>query len=191
MQTQVEVINDVIRNRRSIKHYVPGKQVPDNIIMQILENATWAPNHGNTEPWHFVVFSGKGLQKLADFQSELYKQEAGNKYVEAKYLKLKNAPLQASHIIAVCMKASKRFPETEEIAAVASAVQNISLTVTAYGLGGYWSTGGITYMENAKPFFGLAQDDKLLGFFSLGYVATPPQDCKRKPVEEKVVWIDE
>jgi nitroreductase len=85
MQTQAEIITSIIKSRRSIKHYIPGKQVPEEIILQILENATWAPNHGNTEPWHFVVFSGEGLQKLADFQSELYKQQAGPKYVEAKY----------------------------------------------------------------------------------------------------------
>jgi nitroreductase len=191
MQTQAEIITSIIKSRRSIKHYIPGKQVPEEIILQILENATWAPNHGNTEPWHFAVFSGKGLQKLADFQSELYKQQAGLKYVEAKYLKLKKAPLLASHIIAIGLKASKRFPEMEEVAAVACAVQNISLTVTAYGLGGYWSTGGITYMEEAKPFFGLGEDDKLLGFYSLGYVDAPPQECKRKPLQEKVVWVNE
>ena len=49
----------------------------------------------------------------------------------------------------------QRFPEVEEICATATAVQNIYLSVCAYGVGGYWTTGGITYNEKAKPFFEL------------------------------------
>ncbi|MGZ3850965.1 MAG: nitroreductase family protein, partial [Flavisolibacter sp.] len=77
----------------------------------------------------------------------------------------------------------------EEIAAVSTAVQNIYLTVTAYGLGGYWTTGGVTYNDKAKPFFGLGDDDRLMGFFYLGQVAVPSPEPKRQPLEEKLVWV--
>ena len=86
---------------------------------------------------------------------------------------------------------NKKFPEIEEIAAVACAVQNIYLSLTAYGLGGYLTTGGVTYKQSAKEFFGLEEDDKLLGFFYLGHVAVPSPAGKRKPVEEKVEWVKE
>jgi nitroreductase len=86
---------------------------------------------------------------------------------------------------------NKKFPEVEEIAAVATAVQNIYLSVTVYGLGGYWTTGGVTYNEKAKPFFGLNEDDKLMGFFYIGHVAVPSPAGKRQPIEEKVVWVRE
>lgn len=193
MNYNVEEINRLIRNRRSVfpKQFEAGKQVPDEIIRQILENATWAPNHGHTEPWHFVVFTGNGLKKLADFQSELYREGAGEKFKEATYQNLQNNPLKASHVIALCMKRdpNKKHPEVEEIAAVACAVENIYLTVTAYGFGGYWTTGGVTYNEKAKPFFGLGAEDRLLGFFYIGCVAVPSPDGKRKPLEEKAVWV--
>ena len=57
-------INAVIRNRRSIypKDYETVKLIPDKIIWQILENANRAPNHKQTEPWRFNVFSGEGLK---------------------------------------------------------------------------------------------------------------------------------
>lgn len=196
MQYNVEEINHLIRNRRSVfpKQFKEGKRVPENIITQILENATWAPNHGHTEPWYFVVFTGEGLKKLAQFQSELYKEAAApDKFKEATYQNLQNNPLKASHVIALCMRRDphKKHPEVEEIAALACAVQNIYLSVTAYGLGGYWTTGGITYNEKAKPFLGLQEEDRLLGFFYVGYVAVPSPDGKRKPLEEKVVWLKE
>jgi nitroreductase len=195
MTYNIEEVNRLIRNRRSVfpDQFEAGKHIPDDIIHQILENATWAPNHGHTEPWHFVVFTGDGLKKLANFQSQLYKETAGEKFKEATYQKFQSNPLKASHIIALCMKRdpAKKHPEVEEVAAVACAVQNIYLSVTAYGLGGYWTTGGVTYNEKARPFFGLGEDDKLLGFFYVGYVATPSPAGKRKPINEKVVWVKE
>ena len=195
MDYNIEEFNRLVRNRRSVypKQYEEGKTIPDEVIMQILENATWAPNHGQTEPWHFVVFTGKGLQKLAQFQASLYKESSGERFKEQTYQNLLTNPLKASHVIALCMKRdpNRKFPEIEEIAAVASAVQNMYLSVTAYGLGGYWTTGGVTYNEKAKPFFGLSEEDKLLGFFYIAYVASPSPQGKRKPLEEKVVWVRE
>lgn len=164
-----QLLNELIKKRRSVfpDQFEAGKKIDDAIIQQILENATWAPNHGLGEPWHFTVFTGEGLQSLANFQSNLYKQEAGESFNEGKYIKLQQQPLKASHIISIGMKrsAKKSIPEIEDIEAVSCAVQNIYLSVTAYGLGGYWTTGGITYMDKAKPFFDLGEEDKLLWIF--------------------------
>ncbi len=195
MKFNIEEFNRLIRSRRSTfpKQFAEGQKVDDAIVQQILENATWAPNHGNLQPWQFVVFTGEGLKKLAHFQSELYKESSGEKFKEATYQNLQSNPLKASHVIALCMKRDphKKFPEVEEIAAVATAVQNIYLSVTAYELGGYWTTGGVTYNEKAKPFFGLGTEDKLMGFFYIGHVAVPSPEGKRQPVEEKVIWVNE
>ena len=186
--------NELVKNRRSTfpKQFVPGKEISHDIIEQILTNATWAPNHGQTEPWHFTVFSGKGLEKLSTFQSEFYKKNAGENFKEDTFSKLQSNPLLASHIIAIGMKrtTTKRIPEMEDIEAVACAVQNIYLSVTAYGLGGYWTTGGVTYKEEAKSFFGLNDEDKLLGFFYIGEIATASAPAKRSPLEEKVTWVN-
>ncbi len=63
-----ELINELIRTRRSVftQQFEPGKVIPDEIIWQALENANWAPNHKFTEAWRFTVFTGNGLQKLAE-----------------------------------------------------------------------------------------------------------------------------
>lgn len=190
-----EFFNQLARSRRSVfpDQLDAGKKVDDTIIKEILINATWAPNHGQAEPWQFTVFTGDGLKKLAAFQSESYKQNAGDNFKEATYIKLQQNPLKASHIIAIGMKrtTTKNIPETEDIAAVACAVQNMYLSLTAYGLGGYWTTGGVTYNEKAKPFFDLGEQDKLLGFFYIGHIAIPSPAAKRKPLEEKVKWVQE
>ncbi len=40
--------------------------------------------------------------------------------------------------------------------------------MTAYGIAGYLSTGGITYFEESREAFGLGDNDVLIGFFHLG-----------------------
>ena len=98
--------SELARNRRSTfpDQFDPGRKVEDEIIKEILTNATWAPNHGRMEPWRFNVFTGDGLQTLADFQSKLYKQEAGQNFKEITYHKLQQNPLKASHIISIDMR---------------------------------------------------------------------------------------
>jgi nitroreductase len=185
--------NQLARSRRSVfpDQLEAGKKVDDDIIKEILTNAVWAPNHGKEEPWRFTVFTGNGLKKLAGFQSEFYKENAGENFKEGTYLKLQQNPLKASHVIAVGLKRSvnKNIPEVEDIAAVGCAIQNIYLSVTAYGLGGYLTTGGVTYKLKAKSFFGLGEEDKLIGFFYIGHIAIASVGAKRLPLEERVKWI--
>ena len=188
-----EFFNHLARSRRSVfpDQLDAGKKVADDIIKEILINATWAPNHGQAEPWQFTVFTGDGLKKLAAFQSELYKQDAGDNFKEATYIKLQQNPLKASHIIAIGMKRTtiKNIPEVEDIAAVACSVQNMYLSLAAYGLGGYWTTGGVTYNPKAKSFFDLGEQDRLLGFFYIGHIAVPSSNARRSPLDEKVKWV--
>lgn len=190
--TDAAVINKLIHSRYSVftDQFEPGKRIPDDIILQILENANRAPTHKRTEPWRFTIFTGDGLQLLAEKQAAIYKEYAGEKFKQQKYEKLLVTPQLCSHVIAIGMKRhSSEVPEIEEIAAVACAIENIYLTVTAYGLGGYLSTGGIIYMEQAKPFFNLEPADKLVGFFYLGYIRIPFTPSKRNSIEEKTRWV--
>jgi nitroreductase len=190
--TDSELVNRLIATRRSIfpRQFDTGKVIPDNIIWQALENANWAPSHKLTEPWRFTVFSGEGLEKLAGQSAAIYKEFAGNRYKQSKYESLLITPLQCSHVIAIgCKRHIDQLPEMEELASVACAVQNIYLTVSAYGIGGYWSTGGITYIPEAKTLFDLDEDDILMGFFYLGYIKVPATAGVRSSIADKVKWV--
>lgn len=192
----IEEVNKIIRNRRSmfVAQFKENDPVEDSIIEELLENANWAPTHKLTEPWSFTVFTGAGLKEFADFQADLYKERAeknGN-FKEATFTKFKENPLKASHIIAIAMKRDLKanLPVMEEIASVAMAVQNMYLTASAHGLAAYWGTGGPTFYPEAKPYFGLEEEDMLMGFF---HVAKPATDRwpegKRTPIADKVKWV--
>jgi nitroreductase len=194
MKFNTEEINKLIHTRRSVfpKDY-SGEKVSDEIVKQMLENANWAPTHKLTEPWRFVVFTGDGIKKLANFQSECYKQvtTANGTFREDRFQSLLTKPMESSHIIAIGMKRDEKkgLPEVEEIGAVFCAVQNMYLTATAYGVGCYLSTGGVTFFEEAKPFFDLGPDDKLLGFLHIGMPKGELIVGRRKPIEEKMKWV--
>ncbi len=186
-------LNKLIQNRRSVyTNMFTGEKVDDAIIEQMLENANWAPTHALTEPWRFKVFTGNGLQQLANYQSGLYRQkaEAEGTFSDSTFGKLQEKPLQCSHIISIGMQRDPKgkVPEIEEVEAVACAVQNMYLTATAYGVGCYWGSGGITYYPEAKDFFGCGQEGKLLGFLYIGMPAKWPVG-NRKPIADKVEWV--
>lgn len=196
-QFDIQEANRLIQERRSIYPNMYSEEVVDDaIIHQMLENANWAPTHRLTEPWRFVVFKGEGLKSLAKFQSELYRElsTAEGSFDETKFNKLATKPVLASHIIAIAMKRDPKasVPEVEEVASVGAAVQNMYLTATAHGIGCYWGSGGITYKKEANVFFGLGEEDQLLGFL---YVGKPKSDKwpqgRRKPIEDKVTWVED
>lgn len=195
MNYNIEDFNYILQNRRSIYPYQfkKNKKVPDEIIWQILENANRAPTHKLTQPWRFIVFSGEGLKEFADFQVQQYKELAGDSFKEKKVKNLAEYPLMSSHVIAIAMKRTIAIsiPEEEELLAVGCAIENIYLSLTAYGLGGYLSTGSVSFLNKSKHYFGLEENDKLVGVFFIGYPAEIRNPLsKREAVKEKVKWVD-
>ena len=187
----ISQLNLLIQKRRSV--FPPSfntKKIEKKAIEQIVENANWAPTHKMTEPWRFKIIRGQALKRLSVFMVNDFKNNAPiEKQNESKIKKTEQSPLQSSCVIAICMQTHAGIPEWEEIAAVAMAVQNMWLSCTALGIGSYWSTpGSILRMGN---FLNLAQGEKCLGLFYMGYSDTPLHKGKRSTIEDKVVWIEE
>ena len=86
---------------------------------------------------------------------------------------------------------AERIPEIEEVQAVACSVQNMYLTCTAYGIGGYWSSPKFIYSDEMKKFLGLGEKDRCLGLFYMGYPQGEWPKSHRKPLEYVTEWISE
>ena len=188
-----EQLNELIKSRRSTKpRLFNGSKIDDDIIWQILENANWAPNHGLTQPWRYKVFTDSGLEKLAEFQANLYKEiTPKEKFKPEKYERMKSNILKSSHVIVICMERqrSAKILELEEVEAVACSVQNMALTAAAYQICSFWGSGGVTYTQELKDFLGLEEQDKCLGYLYLGYSDDPTTKSRRDPIQERVEWI--
>ncbi|PXY42414.1 nitroreductase [Flavobacterium cheongpyeongense] len=189
-------VSENIRNRRSIygDQYVKGN-LSDELLSEILINATWAPNHKMTEPWRFVVLRGKYLEGYGEYMVNYYKdsyaKELSPEALDKKLTFLRNYPLNAICLIGIILVRNTKInlPEWEEVAAVSSAVQNMALTCTANNIGSYWSTKkvAIDYITE----FGLSANENSLGMLFLGYY---PDDLKiskkkRTPLSKKVTYL--
>ena len=195
MKHSLTELNDVIRNRRSIfpKDF-SSRKVHREQIQVMLENARWAPTHKMTQPWAFEVFMGDACANFGHDHAEMYKSASGDAFMEKKYEKIRLNAERSSAIIAICMKRDpeEQIPLQEEISAVSMAVQNLHLTATAYGIGGYWGSGGMTYSAEMKSYLGLTEADRCLGFFYLGYPDIEwPRKKPRHEVRMFTKWHEE
>ena len=194
MKYNLSEINELMRMRRTIypEQFSPRKVHKEQIEL-LLNNAQWAPTHGNTQPWRFKVFTELGLDKLSEFLGNTYLQQTPKEQQnDLKLAKLISRPLKSSVVIAICMERQKeeKIPEIEEIEAVACAIQNLHLSCTAYGLGGFWSTPKLIYTSQMNEFLALGVKDKCLGLFYIGYPSIDWPSSHRKPLEYNTEWIN-
>ncbi|CAJ1383416.1 unnamed protein product [Effrenium voratum] len=207
-------VEDVIRKRRSIfpKDYT-GEAVADSQVHQLLEAARWAPTHGKTEPWRFVVFAAEGRLRLIEATLSFYSSQSPSFWAQAWNGEFKGFPefkahvdkqrsakwLKCSHLISICMRrqqyqeGKRLFPEHEEIAAVSCAVQNMHLEATSLGVAAYWSSWfeHFTASSDGIHFHGLnAQEgDKWLGVFCIGHSDIAHRyRASRRSVDDFTQW---
>jgi nitroreductase len=187
-------IQETIAARRSIKPAtLNGKKIPDQQITQLLSLASWAPTHGYTEPWRFVVYSGDAVQQFCHQHAEMYKDNTPpEKFNPAKYQKQQHNGDKTSHIIAVYMQRGNNpnITALEEICATSAAVQNILLGAEALGIGVLWSTGGAVLQPAMKEYLGLDTEDLMIGLLYMGYTDEPATPGRRTPIEAKTKWIN-
>ena len=163
-------------------------------IGDLIRAATTAPNHHLTQPWRFVVLTGKSLddlgEKMAQRIYENYKDDPG---LEQKVEVERARPHRAPVIIAVIFSppGHPKAIDTEERYAVGAAIQNMLLWAHAEGLGAYWRTGPAAEYGPVKEWLGLKDTEEIAGFIYVGY-PDPEQKVTptaRRPIEEVTSWI--
>lgn len=191
METTFTAVAENIKKRRSIKaQAMNGNKIPNGHIAAILELANWAPTHGYTEPWRFIVY-----ENPVDFCSqhaEVYKQNSmGDNFNATVYNNLQHQGDKVSHIIVAVMKRGDlpKIPAFEEIAASSCAIQNMLLGATALNIASFWSTGGMALKPVLRDVLGYGDDDQVMGILYFGYADEHPEGKRNTPIEEKITWV--
>ena len=183
---------EAIRTRRSIGRVRP-ESPPRELVEQLLEAATWAPNHRLTEPWHFFVLAGDARRELGDVMARsldaVLPSDASDR--QAQLDKARAKPLRAPVIIAVGVvpQEGPKVIEVEEVLAGGAAVQNLLLAAHDRGLAAMWRTGEPAYDPAVKAFLGLPPNAHLIGFVYVGYPDAPPSQKRRRPAAECTRWL--
>lgn len=164
------ILKEIIEKRRSIfpKDYT-DTEIPQEILEEILNAATFAPNHKRTKPWRFKIFKGEEKAQLASEMQAIYKAITPEQlFLEKKYNDIGFKINKADVVVSIVVNFSGMVPEWEEIAATSMAVQNMYLTCTANNIGCYWSSPKI--VDELKDSLIIEENQKCLGLFYMGKV---------------------
>lgn len=160
---------DLIKSRRSVRAYSP-EPVERDVLMQLVECASWAPSASNIQPWCFgVVDAPKMLRDIQMFAPGLQG----------------NPPA----IIVMCVdtrralqRAGKAGPNILARMDVALAAENLMLAAQAFGLGSCivrsFNISAVTALLN------LPEHMRIETLISVGRPAKAPGKGKRRPIEE-------
>jgi nitroreductase len=164
---------EAIQKRRSIRSYLK-KNLPQEVVNQLLEAARWAPSAGNVQPWAFVVVSSEAMKQ------KLSMAAFGQRDLE-----------EASVVIVVCAdqkRAEQSYGARGKtlycIQDTAAAVENILLTATSLGLGACWI--GAFKEEEIWKAIKAPKDTRPVALIPVGYPNESPPARSRRPLSEIV-----
>jgi nitroreductase len=182
-----------LRERHSASR-LKADPIPDALVEHVIEAATWAPNHRLTEPWRFVVVTGEAREVLGEVMARSLGErltQADGETARAQLEKERHKPLRAPVLIAVAALPSSdpRVVESEEVSAVAAAVQNMLLAAEALGLGAMWRTGDAAVDPTVKAFLALPPEAHIVAFVYVGYPEPAPRRPRKITGTRHTVWL--
>lgn len=125
-----------------------------------------APDHGQLQPWRFVLVRGDDRAALGTVFANAARLRDPGDDGERFRNKAMAAPLLVALVAHV--KAPHKVPESEQVLATGAAVMNMLNALHILGYGGFWATGVNSCDENVKAALGLGAQDRMLGFLYMG-----------------------
>ena len=204
-------LETIIKTRRSVRKW-QDKKVPEDLITQAIELATWAPSGGNAQNWKFyAVFNKNVIKQLADAA-----QKVGNQIVtwpEAKQIENVQRYANVSSfggapVLIVIAAAQYQSPvdkllEAREkndplgaeirkarviadskIQGVASFIAHFLLIIHKMGLGGVWMTGPVMAKAEFEKILKVPKDLDVVAMIPVGYPSESPVARPRKPLKD-------
>lgn len=173
-------LREIIKKRKSVRKY-KNKEIPEELIKEIVDAARLAPSACNAQPTRYFVVKDK---------------ETKDRLKEAKIFK-QNFVYKAPVII-VCCGDPKAYPrsgrlepgydepyEVRVIKDIAIATQNLVLRATELGLGTCYV--GWMHKERVKEILGIPEYFVVPFSIVLGYSNEKPKETSRKNLEEIIL----
>jgi nitroreductase len=214
---ELQVLEKLVKGRRSVRQWKKG-EVPDELLKKAVELATWAPNGGNFQGWHFIVVKkGEVIEKMANavqsaadriasWPEAMQWEEDVKRY--KKYASFfRNAPVCiavfTSEYQSVMDKAlvarESSDPEAKKIltfrrsapTAIQSAAAAVTTMLLAFhymGLGAVWLGAPLMAKKEIETILNVPGHRSLICLVAVGHPDESPQK-DRKPVDEVLEFI--
>ena len=198
-------ILDVMRSRKSIRHFDPEKKIPKETLEEILETASRAPSSWNLQHWRFIVvetaetkerllpiaWNQKQVREcsslilvLGDKEAfkngeEIFSQQTALGYMTEE---VKNAYLK----ILPSVYQNQQFAEQEAIRNASLAAMQIMLAAKAFGI----DSNPIIGFKEAELRQALRIPERYIPvlLIALGYGSKPAHETIRLPLTKTVYY---
>jgi 5,6-dimethylbenzimidazole synthase len=178
LQHEADLLFEIITNRRDVRgNRFTDETIEEEKISQILEAAVNAPSVGFSQPWQFVIIKSKEIKEQVkstfntenEKASKLFKDEKQQEYNRLKLEGIFEAPLNIAIFYAGSDKPILGQTSMAEVGmySVVCAIQNMWLMARALNIGMGWVS--IIDPEKVKQILKAPKDNKLIGYFCLGY----------------------
>ncbi len=204
---------NLIRSRHSIRSW-QDKEIAEELLLQAIELATWAPNGGNQQNWRFYIIVNRDtIKAIADAVQASADQitswpEADQLGGAATRLRerasfFRNAPAAIAvaaaqyqspvdEVLAAREKTDLQAGQIRQwrniansrIQSVASAIAYLLLILHQMGLGAVWMTGPMQAKVGIEKILRVPPEMDLIAFIPVGYPAESPAPRERRPVGE-------
>lgn len=197
---------DIIRRRRSVRRFEPGRSVERGVLERIVEAGRWAPSGANVQPCDFIVVDQPALRdevvqvflRQADRLKQhaqgfpaVYKSYLGNTVAIIVVLGDRRWNISFPH--GTTPESEREYADNNEnifYCSVGAAIQNIQLAVTAAGLTSAWLSGGGEQQTNAdlSRLLGYPEFLRAYGTIPIGYPSKEVAYRYRRPLSQALHW---
>jgi nitroreductase len=210
-------LEGLIKGRRTIRQW-KKQEVPDELLKKAVELATWAPNGGNYQGWHFIVVKKREIiekianagqsvaDKIASWPEAATWQEDVRRYQRNASF-FRNAPAcigvftgeYQSPMDKVLTVRESFDPEAKEILgfrrsaptaiqSAAAAVATMLLVFHGMGLGAVWLGSPVQAKKEIEATLKVPSNMHLVCLVAVGYPDESPQR-NRKPVDQVLEFV--
>ena len=165
------MVLEAIKKRQSVRSY-REKEIPEEVLQQILEAGRLAPSASNQQGWEFIVVKEESLRK------KLVPACKNQKFVGEAPVVIAGCATNLDHIMS---NGEHSYPID-----LAIALDHMSLEAASLGLGTCWI--GAFYQDQVKEILGVPEDVRVVALMPVGYPKELGSKTGRKPLSEIVCY---
>lgn len=178
-------VSQIIKERRTIRSF-KNELVSKELISELLELSTWAPNHRLREPWRFIAFFNDGRDVLKEAIMKAPKPEPKPGMTPHQHGKRGPVPCQ---IVVIVTESEQQKEREEDYAATCALIQNFQLAAWEKGLGVTWISAPFIQASEFKEHLEINLDEKVVALLNVGYPEVIPTSIERQPIDNKLKII--
>lgn len=185
MNEQSLTVKEAIIGRRSIKKF-NGQPVDREDLLNIIDNAVWAPNHQYREPWRLVMACGPELQELHDVLRNVTIPKWQELTQEDLEKKMQNFTTPGGYVFVIVPEDVRQKVRLEDYAAASALIQNMQLLAWDLGVGSCWKTPEWLDSPTFRESVGAKMGERVMAMVQFGYFDDLPKAKERKKSDEIV-----